>query len=72
MTSELSQGLSDNNAYRVPGRIGKPLAAQPRPWLTSGSSGLPYQRLHKSLGDLLPVEFESLYVAQGVQLSNPS
>jgi putative transposase len=29
-------------------------------------------RLHESLGDLSPVEFESLYVAQGVQLSNPS
>lgn len=29
-------------------------------------------RLHESLGDLSPVEFESLYVGQGVQLSNPS
>jgi putative transposase len=29
-------------------------------------------RLHESLGDVSPVEFESLYVAQGVQLSNPS
>jgi putative transposase len=27
-------------------------------------------RLHESLGDVSPVEFESLYVAQGVQLSN--
>jgi putative transposase len=27
-------------------------------------------RLHESLGDLSPVEFESLYVAQGAQLSN--
>jgi putative transposase len=29
------------------------------------------ERLHESLGDLSPVEFESLYVAQEVQLSNP-
>jgi len=29
-------------------------------------------RLHESLGDVSPVEFEDLYVAQGVQLSNPS
>jgi putative transposase len=29
-------------------------------------------RLHESLGDVSPVEFESLYVAEGVQLSNPS
>lgn len=29
-------------------------------------------RLHESLGDISPVEFESLYVAQGVQLSNIS
>lgn len=29
-------------------------------------------RLHESLGDLSPVEFESLYVAQEVQLSNLS
>lgn len=29
-------------------------------------------RLHESLGDASPVEFESLYVAQGVQLSNLS
>jgi putative transposase len=29
-------------------------------------------RLHESLGDRSPVEFESLYVAEGVQLSNPS
>jgi putative transposase len=29
-------------------------------------------RLHESLGDVSPVEFESLYVAQGVQLSNLS
>jgi putative transposase len=29
-------------------------------------------RLHESLGDLSPVEFEDLYVGQGVQLSNPS
>lgn len=27
---------------------------------------------HLALGDVSPVEFESLYVAQGVQLSNPS
>jgi transposase InsO family protein len=27
--------------------------------------------LHEFLGDLSPVEFESLYVAQGVQLSIP-
>ncbi len=27
-------------------------------------------RLHESLGDISPVEFESLYVGQGVQLSN--
>lgn len=29
-------------------------------------------RLHESLGDVSPVEFESLYVAQEVQLSNPA
>jgi len=29
-------------------------------------------RLHESLGDLPPAEFEDLYVDQGVQLSNPS
>jgi putative transposase len=29
-------------------------------------------RLHESLGDVSPAEFESLYVAQEVQLSNPS
>lgn len=29
-------------------------------------------RLHESLGDVSPVEFESLYVAQGAQLSNLS
>jgi putative transposase len=29
-------------------------------------------RLHESLGDIPPAEFESLYVAQEVQLSNPS
>jgi putative transposase len=29
-------------------------------------------RLHESLGDISPVEFEDLYVAQEVQLSNPS
>jgi transposase InsO family protein len=29
-------------------------------------------RLHESLGDISPVEFESLYVAEGVQLSNLS
>jgi len=29
-------------------------------------------RLHESLGDVSPVEFEALYVAQGIQLSNPS
>jgi putative transposase len=29
-------------------------------------------RLHESLGDVSPVEFESLYVAHGVQLSNLS
>jgi putative transposase len=29
-------------------------------------------RLHESLGDISPVEFESLYVGQEVQLSNPS
>lgn len=29
-------------------------------------------RLHESLGDIPPIEFESLYVAQGGQLSNPS
>jgi transposase InsO family protein len=29
-------------------------------------------RLHESLGDVSPAEFESLYVAQGVQLSNLS
>jgi transposase InsO family protein len=29
-------------------------------------------RLHESLGDVSPVEFESLYVDQGVQLSNLS
>lgn len=29
-------------------------------------------RLHESLGDRSPVEFESLYVGQEVQLSNPS
>lgn len=29
-------------------------------------------RLHESLGDVSPMEFESLYVAQEVQLSNPS
>ena len=29
-------------------------------------------RLHESLGDVSPVEFEDLYVGQGVQLSNPS
>lgn len=29
-------------------------------------------RLHESLGDIPPAEFEALYVAQGVQLSNPS
>jgi putative transposase len=29
-------------------------------------------RLHESLGDVSPVEFESLYVAEGVQLSKPS
>lgn len=29
-------------------------------------------RLHESLGDLPPAEFEDLYVAQGVQLSNPT
>lgn len=29
-------------------------------------------RLHESLGDVSPVEFEDLYVAQGVQLSNLS
>jgi putative transposase len=29
-------------------------------------------RLHESLGDLSPVEFEGLYVSQGVQLSNIS
>lgn len=29
-------------------------------------------RLHESLGDLSPAEFEDLYVGQGVQLSNPS
>jgi putative transposase len=29
-------------------------------------------RLHESLGDVSPAEFESLYVAQGVQLSNIS
>jgi putative transposase len=29
-------------------------------------------RLHESLGDVSPMEFEDLYVAQEVQLSNPS
>ena len=29
-------------------------------------------RLHESLGDISPVEFEDLYVQQGVQLSNLS
>jgi putative transposase len=29
-------------------------------------------RLHESLGDVSPAEFEDLYVAQGVQLSNIS
>jgi putative transposase len=29
-------------------------------------------RLHESLGDLSPVEFESLHVAQEVQPSNPN
>jgi putative transposase len=29
-------------------------------------------RLHESLGDVSPVEFEDLYVQQGVQLSNLS
>jgi transposase InsO family protein len=29
-------------------------------------------RLHESLGDVSPTEFESLYVGEGVQPSNPS
>jgi putative transposase len=31
-----------------------------------------HERLHESLGDLPPVEFEDLYVRQGAQLSYPS
>jgi putative transposase len=31
-----------------------------------------HERLHESLGDVSPVEFEDLYVRQGAQLSNPS
>jgi putative transposase len=31
-----------------------------------------HERLHESLGDVSPVEFEDLYVRQGVQLSNLS
>ena len=31
-----------------------------------------HERLHESLGDVSPVEFEDLYVRQGIQLSNPS
>jgi putative transposase len=31
-----------------------------------------HERLHESLGDIPPVEFEDLYVRQGVQLSNIS
>ena len=31
-----------------------------------------HERLHESLGDLSPVEFEDLYVRQGAQLSYPS
>jgi putative transposase len=31
-----------------------------------------HDRLHESLGDVSPVEFEDLYVRQGAQLSNPS
>lgn len=31
-----------------------------------------HERLHESLGDISPVEFEDLYVRQGVQLSYPS
>lgn len=31
-----------------------------------------HERLHESLGDVSPVEFEDLYVGQGVQLSNLS
>ena len=30
------------------------------------------ERLHESLGDVPPAEFEDLYVAEGVQLSNLS
>jgi hypothetical protein len=39
-----------------------------------GIGGLRFNndRLHESLGDVSPAEFESLYVAQGVQLSNIS
>lgn len=31
-----------------------------------------HERLHESFGDVPPVEFEDLYVRQGVQLSNLS
>jgi len=31
-----------------------------------------HERLHGSLGDIPPVEFEDLYVRQGAQLSIPS
>lgn len=31
-----------------------------------------HERLHESLGDVPPVEFEDLYVRQGIQLSNLS
>lgn len=31
-----------------------------------------HERLHESLGDVSPVEFEDLYVRQGAQLSYPS
>jgi hypothetical protein len=31
-----------------------------------------HERLHESLGDLPPAEFEDLYVRQGVQMSNLS
>jgi transposase InsO family protein len=31
-----------------------------------------HERLHESLNDLPPAEFEDLYVRQGVQLSIPS
>lgn len=42
------------------------------PNLCNDAHSCKFGKADESLGDVSPAEFESLYVAQGVQLSNPS